>query len=93
MYKMPQELARLMICQLFAWLAFFSTTLFFTDFIGEGVYMGDPHAAPNSTQFINYQDGVKMGCWCLLSYSLVSAVFAGKIFNQLFNTLNLTFSY
>ena len=32
---MPLELKRLLISQTLGWLAFFSTTLFFTDFIGQ----------------------------------------------------------
>lgn len=32
---MPKELIRLLICQLFGWLALFSNELFFTDFIAQ----------------------------------------------------------
>ena len=32
---MPPELSRLFICQTIGWIAFFSTTLFFTDFIAQ----------------------------------------------------------
>ncbi len=32
--KMPPELKGLLICQLFGWLAYFCSTLFFTDFMG-----------------------------------------------------------
>ena len=33
----------------------------------------------NSTLFIQYNEGVKMGCWCLLSFAVVSALSAGKL--------------
>jgi hypothetical protein len=33
--KMPIEFKRLLFAQILGWLAFFSTTLFFTDFIGQ----------------------------------------------------------
>ena len=32
---MPNELNKLFICQVIGWIAFFSTTLFFTDFIAQ----------------------------------------------------------
>ena len=34
---MPKELFRLLICQIIGWLALFSTTLFFTDFVAQVV--------------------------------------------------------
>jgi solute carrier family 45 protein 1/2/4 len=44
--------------------------------VAQAIYKGDPSAAANSTEFINYDEGVRMGCWCLLSISLVSAASA-----------------
>jgi hypothetical protein len=32
-FNMPKELNRLYICETIGWLAFYSTTLFFTDFV------------------------------------------------------------
>ena len=74
---MPKELFRLLVCNYLAWMTIFSVTLFFTDFIAQSIYKGDPSASVNSTEFQNYDQGVRMGCWCLLSISLTSAVFAG----------------
>ena len=54
-------------------MSFFTTELFFTDFIGTSIYGGDPAAERNSTSFQSYDDGVKMGCWCLLAINLMSA--------------------
>ena len=38
--------------------------------MGEDVYEGDPSAPQNSTEFINYQTGFKMGCYGLVEYSI-----------------------
>jgi hypothetical protein len=35
LFEMPTELRRLIVCQTLGWLAFFSTQLFFTDFIAQ----------------------------------------------------------
>ncbi|RNA27188.1 SLC45A2 [Brachionus plicatilis] len=92
--KMPRELIRLLVCNLLGWLAFFSTSLFFTDFIGQAIYHGDAYAPQNSTEFALYNQGVKMGCWCLLTYSLVSAISAvilEKFLMEKFSTRTLYF--
>ena len=71
-----------MFCQLLGWMAYFTTALFFTDFIGESIYGGDPLAEKNSTSFASYNDGVKMGCWCLLGINLMSAISACIFLNN-----------
>jgi hypothetical protein len=48
--------------------------------IFKGIYKGNPSAPANSTAFASYNEGVKMGCWCLLAYSLISAIYAGNFF-------------
>lgn len=73
---MPKELFRLLVCQYLAWMTIFSISLFFTDYVAQSIYKGDPSAAANSTEFMNYDEGVRMGCWCLLSISMTSAVSA-----------------
>ncbi|CAF1016480.1 unnamed protein product, partial [Brachionus calyciflorus] len=92
--KMPKELTRLLFCNLLGWLAFFSTSLFFTDFIGQSIYNGNASAPLNSTSFEMYNDGVKMGCWCLLTYSIMSAISAvilEKFLMEKFSTRTLYF--
>ncbi len=55
-----------------------TTLLLISFFIGESIYGGDPLSEKNSTAYINYDDGVKMGCWCLLGINLISAISACK---------------
>ncbi len=65
-----------MVCQTIGWLALFSTQLFFTDFIAQAIYKGDPAKPIDSVDFKLYNTGVKMGCLCLFIFSLTSSLSA-----------------
>ncbi|XP_072303993.1 solute carrier family 45 member 4 isoform X2 [Eucyclogobius newberryi] len=73
MLKMPPELLRLCVCHLLTWFSIIAEAVFFTDFMGQVIYHGDPTAASNTTEFDNYQNGVQMGCWGLVIYALTAA--------------------
>ncbi|CAF0713395.1 unnamed protein product [Brachionus calyciflorus] len=81
--NMPKELKRLFVCQTIGWLAFYSTTLFFTDYIAQNIYNGDPTANRDTSEYMMYEYGIKMGSWCLLTYSISSAVSAMVVENFL----------
>lgn len=42
MLKMPQELLRLCACHLLTWFSIIAEAVFFTDFMGQVIYDGDP---------------------------------------------------
>ncbi|KAJ0003391.1 hypothetical protein NQD34_008489 [Periophthalmus magnuspinnatus] len=73
MLKMPPELLRLCACHLLTWFSIIAEAVFFTDFMGQVIYHGDPTAPANTTEFDNYQNGVQMGCWGLVIYALTAA--------------------
>uniref|UniRef100_A0A3Q3XDT9 Uncharacterized protein n=1 Tax=Mola mola TaxID=94237 RepID=A0A3Q3XDT9_MOLML len=73
MLKMPPELLRLCICHLLTWFSIIAEAVFFTDFMGQVIYHGDPTAPPNSTLLENYHKGVQMGCWGLVIYAMTAA--------------------
>ncbi|XP_019731838.1 solute carrier family 45 member 4-like [Hippocampus comes] len=73
MLKMPPELLRLCACHLFTWFSIISEAVFFTDFMGQVIYHGDPIAPANSTDLTNYHRGVQMGCWGLVIYAMTAA--------------------
>ncbi|XP_035699304.1 membrane-associated transporter protein-like [Branchiostoma floridae] len=62
---MPKELACLCVSNFLGWAAFLCVMLFFTDFMGRGVYRGNPSAALDSPDRILYEQGVMIGCWGL----------------------------
>uniref|UniRef100_A0A8C6PLC0 Solute carrier family 45 member 4 n=1 Tax=Nothobranchius furzeri TaxID=105023 RepID=A0A8C6PLC0_NOTFU len=73
MLKMPPELLRLCACHLLTWFSIIAQAVFFTDFMGQVIYLGDPTAITNSTSLDNYHKGVQMGCWGLVIYAMTAA--------------------
>lgn len=67
---MPKSLRMVCMTNLFCWMAHVCYSLYFTDFVGEAVFGGDPKAAPGSVSQIAYAEGVRFGCWGMAMYSL-----------------------
>lgn len=67
---MPFSLRIVCLTNLFCWMAHVSYSLYFTDFVGEAVFGGDPKAPPGSVSYDRYQEGVRFGCWGMAMYSL-----------------------
>ncbi|XP_077432531.1 solute carrier family 45 member 4-like isoform X2 [Vanacampus margaritifer] len=74
MLKMPKQLWRLCICHLVTWFSYIAQAVFYTDFMGQAIFLGDPKAPANSTEFQNYNSGVQMGCWGLVVNAATAAV-------------------
>ncbi|XP_027142785.1 solute carrier family 45 member 4 isoform X3 [Larimichthys crocea] len=74
MLKMPRQLWRLCVCHLLTWFSIIAEAVFYTDFMGQVIYHGDPTAPANSTELQNYNRGVQMGCWGLVVYAATAAV-------------------
>lgn len=53
--------------------------LFYTDFMGEVVFEGDPKASHDSEAYQRYNAGVTMGCWGMCIYAFSAAFYSGKI--------------
>lgn len=68
--------------------------LFFTDFVGQTVYQGDPSADEMSDERLRYDLGVRAGSYGLLFHCIVGAVYAPFI-KPLINQfgIHLTFSF
>ncbi|XP_038567494.1 solute carrier family 45 member 4 isoform X1 [Micropterus salmoides] len=74
MFKMPKQLWTLCVCHLLTWFSIIAEAVFYTDFMGQVIYHGDPTAPANSTELQNYHKGVQMGCWGLVVYAATAAV-------------------
>ncbi|XP_070604467.1 solute carrier family 45 member 4 [Erythrolamprus reginae] len=74
MLKMPKELMRLCVCHLLTWFSIIAEAVFYTDFMGQVIFHGDPKAPSNSTELQDYSAGVQMGCWGLVIYAATAAV-------------------
>lgn len=53
----PQVMKQLCAAQLCSWIAVMSFVLFFTEFMGEGLYEGVPSALPGSASKLKYEQG------------------------------------
>ncbi|XP_026674802.1 proton-associated sugar transporter A isoform X2 [Ceratina calcarata] len=67
---MPHSLRVVCLTNLFCWMAHVCYSLYFTDFVGEAVYGGDPQAPEGSKERELYESGVRFGCWGMSMYSL-----------------------
>lgn len=54
---MPHSLRMVCLTNLFCWSAHVCYSLYFTDFVGEAVFMGDPKATEGSEKSILYEEG------------------------------------
>lgn len=73
---MPRSLRMVCLTNLFCWMAHVCYSLYFTDFVGEAVYGGDPKAAAGSPSQVAYEKGVRFGCWGMAMYSLSCACYS-----------------
>ena len=83
--NMPEVLKRLAIANFFSWTAVMCFNLFYTDFVGQAVYGGNPNAPEDSHLRMLYDDGVRMGSWGLLLHCITSAMYVAFI-EKLSNT-------
>ncbi|XP_032414341.1 solute carrier family 45 member 4-like [Xiphophorus hellerii] len=74
MFKMPKQLWRLCVCHLLTWFSIIAEAVFYTDFMGQVIFHGNPKAPGNSTELQDYHRGVQMGCWGLVVYAATAAV-------------------
>lgn len=73
---MPHSLRMVCLTNLFCWMAHVCYSLYFTDFVGEAVFKGDPKALEGSQAQMLYEEGVRFGCWGMAMYSLSCACYS-----------------
>ncbi|XP_031631214.1 proton-associated sugar transporter A [Contarinia nasturtii] len=73
---MPHSLRMVCLTNLFCWMAHVCYSLYFTDFVGEAVFLGDPKAAEGTESYALYEEGVRFGCWGMAMYSLSCACYS-----------------
>lgn len=71
---MPRSLQILCITNLFCWMSHLCYNLYFTDFVGEAVFHGNPK--PDSPDYSLYEEGVRFGCWGLCIFSFTCSVYS-----------------
>ncbi|XP_072522429.1 proton-associated sugar transporter A isoform X1 [Salminus brasiliensis] len=91
-YRMPPSLRSLCTNHFLGWLSFEGMLLFYTDFMGEVVFDGDPKAPHDSEAYQRYNAGVTMGCWGMCIYAF-SAAFYSAILEKLEERFSLRTLY
>ncbi|KAG8599089.1 hypothetical protein GDO81_002873 [Engystomops pustulosus] len=76
LFTMPSHYRYLCVSHLIGWTAFLSNMLFFTDFMGQIVYHGNPYAPHNSTAYLIYERGVEVGCWGMCINAISSSLYS-----------------
>ena len=74
--RMPRSLLILCLTNFFCWASLVSYSLYFTDFVGQSVFDGDPRAAPNSTSHERYEEGVRTGAVGMAVYSISCSIYS-----------------
>ena len=77
--SVPYVLRSLALANFCSWTAVMSFNLFFTDYVGQAVYGGDPNAPDDSKLRALYDEGVRSGSWGLLFHCVFSALSAACI--------------
>ncbi|XP_023131435.1 solute carrier family 45 member 3 [Amphiprion ocellaris] len=72
----PRVMRQLCVAQLCSWMAVMSFMLFYTDFVGEGLYEGVPSAPPGSLSRERYDEGIRMGSLGLFLQCATSTFFS-----------------
>ncbi|XP_062579204.1 membrane-associated transporter protein-like [Saccostrea cucullata] len=74
--RMPKSLFVLCVTNLFCWMSLVCYSLYFTDFVGQAVFKGDPKAPRLSHLHKLYNDGVRLGSFGMALYSLSCAFYS-----------------
>lgn len=74
--QMPSSLRILCLTNLFCWMSLVCYSLYFTDFVAECVFRGDPTAPRDSEEFNLYKEGVRFGCWGMALYSISCSIYS-----------------
>lgn len=86
--RMPVRLRTLCLTNLFSWMSLICYSLYFTDFVAESIFGGDPTALIGSESLDLYESGVRFGCLCMTFYSISCSVYS-FYFRSLVNCLGM----
>ncbi|XP_059607914.1 proton-associated sugar transporter A-like isoform X2 [Phlebotomus argentipes] len=74
--KMPSSIKILCLTSLFGWMSDVCYSLYFTDFVGEAVFLGDPTSDSQSSEHALYESGVRFGCLGMAIYAFSCIIFS-----------------
>ncbi|XP_032073406.1 solute carrier family 45 member 3 [Thamnophis elegans] len=74
--RIPKVIQKLFVAEFCSWMALMTFMLFYTDFVGEGLYQGIPRAEPGTQARRNYDEGIRMGSLGLFLQCIISIFFS-----------------
>ncbi|CAG5122050.1 unnamed protein product [Candidula unifasciata] len=74
--RMPRSMWTLCLCNLLCWMSLVCYSLYFTDFVGQSVFGGNPQAPAGSDLHKRYDAGVRLGSLGMSLYSLSCACYS-----------------
>ncbi|XP_072886866.1 solute carrier family 45 member 3 [Hemitrygon akajei] len=80
--RIPKVTRQLVVAEFYSWMALMTFMMFYTDFVGEGLYQGIPNADPGSEARLRYDEGVRMGSMGLFLQCAFS-IFCSTIMDKL----------
>ncbi|XP_004520943.1 proton-associated sugar transporter A [Ceratitis capitata] len=75
-FVMPKSMRILALTNLLCWMGHVTYCLYFTDFVGEAVFNGDPTAMPGTESAQLYESGIRFGCWGMSVYALSCSIYS-----------------
>ncbi|XP_036330333.1 proton-associated sugar transporter A [Rhagoletis pomonella] len=75
-FVMPKSMRILALTNLLCWMGHVTYCLYFTDFVGEAVFHGDPTALPGTAAANLYEAGIRFGCWGMSVYALSCSIYS-----------------
>lgn len=78
-FSIPVTLRYLAMANFCSWTAVMGFNLYFTDFMGQTVYNGNPNLPSHTPEGQAYDEGVRMGSWGLLLHCMTSATYSMTI--------------
>ena len=94
LFEVPYVLRHLGLAHFCSWTAIMGFNLFFTDYVGNTVFKGNPNAPEGSYLRNRFDEGVRMGSWGLLLHCITSAsyaLFVERLVNAYGTKLTYTF--
>lgn len=79
LFSIPYALRRIVYANFFAWAGLMCFLLFYTDYMGQVVYLGKPSAEVGSIARVQYDEGVRAGSFGLLLHAVMSSFAAPAI--------------
>ncbi|KAJ6659906.1 hypothetical protein lerEdw1_018362 [Lerista edwardsae] len=74
--RIPRVIRQLFLAELCSWMALMTFMLFYTDFVGEGLYKGVPRAEPGTEARRHYDEGIRMGSLGLFLQCIIAIFFS-----------------